>query len=326
MTTQARDHEDRPYRSIREVLDLLVAEYPDMTISKIRFLESRGLIEPERTPSGYRKFYDADIERLKWILRQQREHFLPLKVIKGRLEQGGLFASEMSLEPSLFEDGGEAETASKAEENASSEPAAEAHRPGGGGGDEPPDPPDHTEASMPSVSDVAPTPPERTSAPTTSTRSPRPAASTAKAPAPGHAPTGERARQRSKPSSSSVSLSVSELAGATGASERLIADLVEFGLIEARVVGGEQTFLDESVEITKIAVGFGAFGLEPRHLRSVRNAADRQASTYLQIVSPLLRQRNPAARERADSELDALMSLGSRLHDLFVESALRNLM
>ncbi|HVC24219.1 MAG TPA: MerR family transcriptional regulator, partial [Acidimicrobiales bacterium] len=77
---------ERSYLSIREVLDLLVAEFPDVTISKIRFLESRGLIHPERTPSGYRKFYDDDVERLRWILDQQRENFLPLKVIKRRLE------------------------------------------------------------------------------------------------------------------------------------------------------------------------------------------------------------------------------------------------
>ncbi len=71
--------------SIGEVLGLLQDEFPDVTISKIRFLESQGLIDPERTPSGYRKFYEADIERLRWILTQQREHFLPLKVIKDRL-------------------------------------------------------------------------------------------------------------------------------------------------------------------------------------------------------------------------------------------------
>ena len=75
----------RPYLSIGEVLALLKEEFPDVTISKIRFLESQGLLDPERTPSGYRKFYDNDVARLRWILRQQREHFLPLKVIKGRL-------------------------------------------------------------------------------------------------------------------------------------------------------------------------------------------------------------------------------------------------
>ncbi|HEV2368448.1 MAG TPA: MerR family transcriptional regulator, partial [Acidimicrobiales bacterium] len=80
---------DRSYLSIGDVLNLLKDEFPDVTISKIRFLESQGLLDPERTPSGYRKFYDADVERLRWILRQQKDHFLPLKVIKGRLEPGG---------------------------------------------------------------------------------------------------------------------------------------------------------------------------------------------------------------------------------------------
>ena len=80
---------DRSYLSIGDVLALLRDEFPDITISKIRFLESRGLLDPERTPSGYRKFCSPDVERLRWILRQQRENFLPLKVIKGRLEGAG---------------------------------------------------------------------------------------------------------------------------------------------------------------------------------------------------------------------------------------------
>jgi DNA-binding transcriptional MerR regulator len=90
---------ERAFMSIGEVLTLLKDEFPDVTISKIRFLESQGLLDPERTPSGYRKFYETDVERLRWILRQQREHFLPLKVIKGRLagavpEPDGASASE----------------------------------------------------------------------------------------------------------------------------------------------------------------------------------------------------------------------------------------
>jgi DNA-binding transcriptional MerR regulator len=78
---------DKSHMSIGEVLTLLQREFPDVTISKIRFLESQGLLDPERTPSGYRKFYDDDIARLRWILRQQRENFLPLKVIKDRLDE-----------------------------------------------------------------------------------------------------------------------------------------------------------------------------------------------------------------------------------------------
>jgi DNA-binding transcriptional MerR regulator len=77
----------RNYRSIGEVLVSVKTEFPDITISKIRFLESEGLIDPERTPSGYRKFYDQDVDRLKAILRMQRDEYLPLKVIKDRLLQ-----------------------------------------------------------------------------------------------------------------------------------------------------------------------------------------------------------------------------------------------
>jgi DNA-binding transcriptional MerR regulator len=77
----------RNYQSIGEVLVSVKTEFPDITISKIRFLEAEGLIEPERTPSGYRKFYGHDVERLKAILRMQRDEYLPLKVIKERLLQ-----------------------------------------------------------------------------------------------------------------------------------------------------------------------------------------------------------------------------------------------
>jgi DNA-binding transcriptional MerR regulator len=77
----------RNYQSIGEVLVSVKTEFPDITISKIRFLEAEGLIEPERTPSGYRKFYVDDVERLKSILRMQRDEYLPLKVIKERLLQ-----------------------------------------------------------------------------------------------------------------------------------------------------------------------------------------------------------------------------------------------
>ena len=94
---------ERSYLAIGDVLALLREEFPDVTISKIRFLESRGLLVPERTPSGYRKFYEQDVERLRWILRQQREHFLPLKVIKGRLDNG--MSDPEAPTPHLFEMG-----------------------------------------------------------------------------------------------------------------------------------------------------------------------------------------------------------------------------
>jgi DNA-binding transcriptional MerR regulator len=84
----------RAYMTIGEVLGLLSAEFPDITVSKIRFLEAEGLIEPERTPSGYRKFAPADTERLRFILAAQRDHYLPLRVIKEHLD-----AADRGLEP-----------------------------------------------------------------------------------------------------------------------------------------------------------------------------------------------------------------------------------
>ncbi|MGH2820093.1 MAG: transcriptional regulator FtsR [Actinomycetota bacterium] len=77
----------RDYLSIGEVLESLRQDFPDVSISKIRFLESEGLISPERTGSGYRKFYEPELARLRYILTLQRDHFLPLKVIKERLAE-----------------------------------------------------------------------------------------------------------------------------------------------------------------------------------------------------------------------------------------------
>jgi DNA-binding transcriptional MerR regulator len=87
----------RNYQSIGEVLVSVKTEFPDITISKIRFLEAEGLIEPERTPSGYRKFYAHDVERLKSILRMQRDEYLPLKVIKERLVRQDTGSDELDL-------------------------------------------------------------------------------------------------------------------------------------------------------------------------------------------------------------------------------------
>ena len=84
--------------SIGEAINLLRAEFPDVSVSKLRFLEGQGLIEPARNPSGYREFSGRDLERVRYILRQQRDHYLPLKVIKSKLtawERG----EEPTLEP-----------------------------------------------------------------------------------------------------------------------------------------------------------------------------------------------------------------------------------
>jgi DNA-binding transcriptional MerR regulator len=101
----------RNYQSIGEVLVNVKTEFPDITISKIRFLESEGLIEPERTPSGYRKFYDKDVDRLRAILKMQRDEYLPLKVIKERLLKEGSEDGDVSAEGPVEEDGHEEELA-----------------------------------------------------------------------------------------------------------------------------------------------------------------------------------------------------------------------
>lgn len=87
----------KSFMSIGDVLKALLEEFPDVSISKIRFLESEGLIEPERTPSGYRKFHTEDLARLKYILRLQRDQFVPLKVIRKRLDH--FDPSDVSAEP-----------------------------------------------------------------------------------------------------------------------------------------------------------------------------------------------------------------------------------
>jgi DNA-binding transcriptional MerR regulator len=95
----------RNYQSIGEVLVAVKTEFPDITISKIRFLESEGLITPERTPSGYRKFYSDDVDRLKSILRMQRDEYLPLKVIKERLARSDAGEDGEGLEVEVSADG-----------------------------------------------------------------------------------------------------------------------------------------------------------------------------------------------------------------------------
>jgi DNA-binding transcriptional MerR regulator len=101
----------RNYQSIGEVLVSVKTEFPDITISKIRFLEAEGLIQPERTPSGYRKFYEKDVERLKHILRLQRDEYLPLKVIKDRLLKQESSADVVEVEEDVDRAAGEDELA-----------------------------------------------------------------------------------------------------------------------------------------------------------------------------------------------------------------------
>ncbi|MBV8980375.1 MAG: MerR family transcriptional regulator [Acidimicrobiia bacterium] len=238
----------RPYLSIGEVLTLLKDEFPDVTISKIRFLESQGLLDPERTPSGYRKFYDNDVARLRWILRQQREHFLPLKVIKGRLI-------------------GDSESESEAEEQAAAM----------GGG---------ITATI--------------------------AAAAAEEPEP------------LAPPRSGTSLTLQELAASCGLETGDIKDLERFGLVANRTVGGTAYYDDDALTAAHVAAGFMKFGVEARHLRMYKTAAEREAGFFEQVVMPMLKQRNPEARRQAGETLAELARLGQQLRSTMLRNALRD--
>jgi len=234
----------RDHLSIGEVLALLQEDFPDLTISKIRFLESEGLLEPERTPSGYRKFYPDDVERLRWILVQQREHFLPLKVIKTKLEE-------------VQGEGGR---------TAGSEPAS-------------------TEGVV-------------------------------------HATTA--GVDGADLGLAGASLTVEELAGAAGISPEDIGELERFGLLVGRSVGPDVLYDEGALIIARLAAGFRRHGVEPRHLRMYKVTADREAGFLEQIVTPILKQRNPAARGRALAMIDDLLALGAELRAAMLEQALRD--
>ena len=246
-----------PHLSIGEVLALLQPEFPDVTISKIRFLESQGLLDPERTPSGYRKFYDDDIARLRWILTQQRDHFLPLKVIKDRLAEATAV-------------GGRAPT------------TIAGRRRGRGAAPSRRLPPRERRGRRPRV-------PSRRA---TGLPSPMPSPA-----GPRNASTRAR-RQVLDSGPSDLSFTAAELAGAAGMTEREIERLESFGLLDGRTIGREVIYDGDALVVARLAAAFLERGLEPRHLRMFKVAAEREAGVYEQLVTPLTRQRNPESRRR----------------------------
>ena len=296
---------ERAYLSIGEVLALLKDEFPEITISKIRFLESQGLLDPERTPSGYRKFYEPDVERLRWILQQQRENFLPLKVIKGRL---GMDPGEGPDERTPEEDSPDTQPA----------PVAAAERPPQRAPEHPvPQPaaadtsPDEVEREAPAP--PAPAPPPAAAPPVTPTRTaPAPRAEPAPMPAPA-ATAGD------------VSLSRDELAEKVDLSLEQIKELERYGLLVPRHVGGASPSYDgDGLSVAELASAFMRFGVEARHLRMYKNSADREAGFFEQIVMPLMKQRNPEARRQAVDTLKELVSLGEQLRGAMLRDALRD--
>jgi DNA-binding transcriptional MerR regulator len=206
----------RAYYGIGEVLAQLSGEFPDVRISKIRFLESEGLIEPARSPSGYRRFSRRDVERLRYILTAQRDHYLPLRVIKEKLDS-----------------------------------------------------PDGAE-QLP----VAP--------------------------------------------GAGAMLSRGELIEAAGIDANGLDQLEEFGLVRRR---GRQ-YGQDALAVARLVAALGTFGVQARHLRAIKAAAERETSLIEQVVAPLLHQRSPGAVDRAGQTARDIAALSMRLHAALVEAEL----
>ena len=125
--------------------------------------------------------------------------------------------------------------------------------------------------------------------------------------------------------SDEVALTVEELVAATGLTEARVQELTRYGLIEARTLGGTDYFDADALAVAQAAAGFLQFGIEARHLRPFKSAAEREAGLFEQIVLPLLKQRNPAARRQAAENLAHLGDLGEALRGALVRQAVRNI-
>jgi DNA-binding transcriptional MerR regulator len=236
--------------SIGAVLDLLRPDFPDVTISKIRFLEAEGLVTPQRAASGYRRFTAYDCARLRFILTAQRDQYLPLKVIKAQLDAqpGG----EIPQSGSPY---GVPRLVSVSNE-ASSEPTAD------------------------------------------------PAAVSA----------------------ARVRLSREDLLKRSGVDGELLAALLKAGVITT----GPGSFFDEhAVVILQCARALADYGVEPRHLRAFRSAADRQSDLIAQIAAPLVnagKAGKTGARDRADDLAREVAALAITLHTSLIKSAVRDVL
>ena len=233
----------RAFMSIGEVLGQLRADHPDITISKIRFLEDEGLVKPERTASGYRKFSREDVARLRYVLSAQKDHYLPLRVIKDHLD-----AIDRGLEPP----------------------------PLGGGGP----------------------------------RVPRALVAAEGMPGP----------DVFRPDVSEIRLSRRELLDAAGLDADQLVQLEQYGLIGPRQGGNH--YDGDALVVAKTVAEMARFGIEARHLRPFKAAADREIGLVEQVVTPLVRQRGPEARARADEVARELASLSVKLHATLVKAGL----
>jgi DNA-binding transcriptional MerR regulator len=318
---------ERRHSSIGEVLSLLQIDFPDITISKIRFLESQGLLDPERTPSGYRKFHDEDIERLRWILTEQRDHFLPLKVIKDRLVSGDLTSGSADGVLAL-----EAGNGVESQPQSSSRPIPVAASTAATAAAPPSPaapvsgPADHSRARA--VAQLVEGPAE--SLPKRNVAASGAGAEPKSPPARRRHPTGHSKGEPTPAGGSTgdapvaISLSAKELAARTGLTLVEVADLEKFGLISPQMDGQSVSYDQDALDVAQLSAGFRRYGIEPRHLRMYKVAADREAGLFEQLIAPLLKQRRAEAREQAVEMLEDLAELADDLRAAMVRAALRD--
>jgi len=281
--------------SIGEVLGILKPEFPDITVSKIRFLEGAGLVQPDRSASGYRKFSEDDVARLRFVLRAQRDQYLPLRVIRQRLadlEQVGGLQAKGAPPPAPPAEAGPGAAAGpagaqptgaapQAQAAAASGPAAEPLAPAGPAGAE-------------AAGRAEPGPPR---------------------------PAGEFGAPPSD-----AQFTRDELCRAAGATVEQLLQLESFGLVSARGSGERGAWYGgDDLVLLRLARELSDYGLEARHLRMYKLFAEREAALFEQVVAPLVRQRNPEARARARDTVEALAQLGSRMRDLALRSAVQGL-
>ncbi len=304
----------RNYLSIGEVLALLLEEFPEVTISKIRFLESQGLIEPERTASGYRKFSQPEVDRLKFILREQRENYLPLKVIRNRLESDTsdefLRDDEITAPRGLGHIPARSANSHPAAQNQarSSEPTQLFPLPSN----------DETQSSAmpkqapppPQPQELKPTKPVQQPAPIARVMSVVPVAPTVAIEAPDDKATGAYDRR--------------EFIEAASIDEATLAELEKFGILRPRRVGVTDLYDEIDMEIILTASKFIALGIDARHLKAWRLAADQELSLFETRIVPMLRQRNPEARQDALRMLSELIEQGGKLRSAFIAAQTRD--
>jgi len=333
--------------SIGEVLGILKPEFPDITVSKIRFLEGAGLVQPDRSASGYRKFSEDDVARLRFVLRAQRDQYLPLRVIRQRLtdlEQvggldtkagqagGGAAGAEASAagSPGAVRPGAEAGPGSGAAGSGatgtgpgagSSGAGASGNRSPGAGAAEP----GGARARAPEASAAG-------------------AAGTVKSPgaggpgssgaggagAGGAAAAGQPARGTgagfAAAPPSDAQFTRDELCRAAGVNVDQLLELESFGLVSARGSGDRGAWYGgDDLVLLRLARELADYGLEARHLRMYKLFAEREAALFEQVVAPLVRQRNPEARARARDTIQALAQLGGRMRDLALRTAVHGL-